>query len=280
MKTGIRHLKDSGICGFVTADSDGQHDAGDVHRIACTLLEEPDKVILGCRNFSLENVPFKSRFGNRFSSFFFRQTTGISCHDTQTGLRGIPLSLSDLALSVRGERYDYEMNFLIHCARSGISFVPVPIKTLYEDNNRCSHFRPVRDSLLIFKEPLKFASASFCSAIVDVGAFFLFTHAAFLPVISEVFWANITARCISGVFNFCLNRSWSFQSKGFAPVEFLKYILLFFMQMISSSLLVSFFSGLPIPVTVIKIIVDCMLFFLSYIIQKRFIFTGSANTLL
>lgn len=279
LKTGIQHLKNSGICGFITADSDGQHDADDVYRVACALLAEPEKIILGCRNFSLEDVPFRSRFGNHFSSFFFRQTTGISCQDTQTGLRGIPLSLSDSALSIHGDRYDYEMNFLIHCAKSGISFEYIPIKTLYEDKNQCSHFRPVRDSLLIFKEPLKFASASFCSAIVDVGAFFLFTHAVFLPVISEVFWANIIARCISGLCNFYLNRNWSFKSDGFAGIEFLKYMLLFLAQMLASSFLVTVFSSVSLPATVVKIIIDCLLFFISYLVQKKLIFTSSTNKL-
>lgn len=274
LKTGFSYLRDSGIGGFVTADSDGQHAPLDVYRIACAVLKSTDKIVLGYRNFSLTEVPFKSRLGNRFSSFFFKAATGVTCMDTQTGLRGIPTPLLNFALSIDGNRYDYEMNFLIQAAKSGVSFDYLPIETIYEDKNDCSHFRPVRDSFLIFKEPLKFTMSSFCSALVDIGTFYLFTNVLLLPILSTVFWANIGARCISGFFNFNLNKHWSFQSAGMTHIEFVKYSVLFLSQMLLSSFLVTVFSVFPLPTTVIKILVDCFLFVFSYLIQKKIIFIG------
>ena len=49
--------------GVVTADSDGQHTPEDIKRCMCALEEYPDRMILGCRQFCGEHVPWKSRFG-------------------------------------------------------------------------------------------------------------------------------------------------------------------------------------------------------------------------
>jgi hypothetical protein len=40
----------------------------------------------------------------------------------------------------------------------------LPIETVYEDDNESSHFRPVRDSFLIYKEPLKKAGLGLAAA--------------------------------------------------------------------------------------------------------------------
>lgn len=138
----------------VTADADGQHIPRDIVRIADTLAANPSCLILGVRDFDSDNVPARSKWGNRFTSAFFKAGTGVSCSDTQTGLRGIPSSLIPLALRTKGDRYDYEMNFLTEAVKRA-RLITVPIETIYEDNNGKSHFRTVRDSFLIYKEPLK-----------------------------------------------------------------------------------------------------------------------------
>ena len=139
---------------IITADADGQHLVQDIARVADALDAYPDHLILGVRDFDKENVPAKSRMGNRITSAFFKAATGVACQDTQTGLRGIPTSLIPLALRCKGDRYDYEMNFLTEAVKSA-PLTMIPIETVYENGNEGSHFRPVRDSFLIYKEPLK-----------------------------------------------------------------------------------------------------------------------------
>ena len=103
------------LAGVVTGD--GQHRVNDILRVAHALETTASGLILGTRDFSGSHVPFRSRFGNRFSSLFFRLSAGVSCPDTQTGLRGIPAALFDFALSVSGSRYEYEMNLLFSAAQ-------------------------------------------------------------------------------------------------------------------------------------------------------------------
>jgi hypothetical protein len=162
IKTGIRVISGeiSSIDGYITADSDGQHCAEDILRVSEELDAHPGNIILGVRDIGDKNVPRNSKLGNRFSSLLFRLITGIHCVDTQTGLRGFSSDFTDFALSVAGTGYEYEMNLLLASAKMKIPFNMVPIKTVYYQNNRASHFRPIVDSVRVFGTFLKFIASS------------------------------------------------------------------------------------------------------------------------
>ena len=140
---------------FVTCDSDGQHATCDVRRVAVASVDEPHSLVLGSRDFSGPSVPRRSRLGNALSARLFRFVTGIACADTQTGLRGIPASLAPFALSAPGQRFDYEMNFLLGAASAGVTLRAVPIQTIYAGSGGESHYRTVLDSLLIARGVLR-----------------------------------------------------------------------------------------------------------------------------
>lgn len=161
--------------GIVTADADGQHLPRDIVRVADTLEANPDCLVLGVRDFSADNVPARSAFGNRFSAAFFKAVTGIRCSDTQTGLRGIPSSLIEMAIREEGDRYDYEMNFLMDAVKQ-TGLIMVPIETVY-DGDEESHFQTIRDSILVYQRPLKKIGAGLAVGGIIIGTLrFLFTH--------------------------------------------------------------------------------------------------------
>jgi len=274
IKTGIRMASEKipGISGYITADADGQHLARDILHVAETLDMHPESIILGVRDFSKKNVPRKRRFGNRFSTLFLRLTTGVSCPDTQTGLRGFATKFTDFSLAIPGNRYEYEMNFLTIAAKKKIPFCMVPIETVYFENDGSSHFRPIVDSFRIYKTPLKFAAVSLTCAAVDLLIFTLITHTVSAKVYALVFIATVIARILSGMLNFVLNRKWSFNACQIWRPQAVRYLALFVFQMMASWLLVWCFSFLPVPLTVIKIIVDGTLFVFSYIAQRDWVF--------
>lgn len=273
LKTGIAALrqKGPGLSGVVTADGDGQHTPEDIARVAQALTLSPNSLVLGVRNFRGRDVPATSRFGNRFSSAYFHLTTGTPCPDTQTGLRGIPQCLFSLALSTPGERYEYEMQFLTAASREGRPIRFLPIRTVYLDRNAASHFRPVADSVRIYRTPLRYVGSSLLCAGVDVGLFTLLAETLPSGVWSRVLVATAAARVTSGFVNFSLNRRWAFQSRR-ARGQAGKYVALFLFQMGMSSLLVSCLSVLPLPLTFLKILVDCALFLFSYLAQRNWVF--------
>jgi len=46
------------------------------------------RIVLGVRSFNGDDVPLRSRVGNRASALLVRAATGRALADTQTGLRG------------------------------------------------------------------------------------------------------------------------------------------------------------------------------------------------
>ena len=275
IKTGIKYANDNyrDISGYVTADADGQHAVCDIIKVSNALINNPENFILGTRNFSEKNIPVRSRFGNRMTSVVFLLNTGKRCEDTQTGLRGIPAIYTDLCLTIPGKRYEYEMNMLMEISNKNIDIKNVPISVIYTNNNSSSHFNAARDSILIYLNIIKYSISSVLSAAADLSLFALLAHLAFGTTTSGIFFATVIARVTSGNINFMLNKYWVFQSKNYIGKEFPKYIALFLMQMLSSWALVSLFSKISMPILLIKIFVDIMLFLISYLIQKKYIFS-------
>lgn len=152
LKTGLRHFLSefAEYTGAVTADADGQHAIEDITRVAAVLAEQPQKLVLGARRRVAE-MPFRSRIGNSLTRYVFCAATGVMLADTQTGLRGIPRNLVPELLAVEGERYEYEMAVLAHYCRSGRVPIEIPIRTIYTEQNSSSHFRPIRDSIHVYR---------------------------------------------------------------------------------------------------------------------------------
>lgn len=280
IKTGIRHLMETrpDVEGIVTCDADGQHAPRDIDKIAQVLEESSESLLLGTRDFSLPQVPKQSRFGNRFSAFYFRFVTGKTCSDTQTGLRGIPKSLFSLATSIPQNRFDYEMTFLIDAAVFGITLRFVPIETLYIDKNASSHFRPIVDSIRIYKEPIKFTAASLFCAGLDLGLFALVLWAIQSRSDFAVVVATILARLVSGVFNFTLNRKFSFRSKHAVKPQLVRYGVLYLATLLTSAWSVHFLAdafGFP---TLFKAVVDLILFLVGFSLQRNWVFAKPKKT--
>ena len=133
----------------VSADCDGQHARPDIRRVGAVVSEHPGSIVLGARRFG-DDVPWRSRFGNDVTKKLFGVITGHHLTDTQTGLRGYSASLLPWLSTVAGDHFEYELEVLLEATRSGIGLHEVPIETIYLDDNRSSHFRPVRDSVRVY----------------------------------------------------------------------------------------------------------------------------------
>jgi glycosyltransferase involved in cell wall biosynthesis len=274
LKTGMQYaaLNYPEACGYVTADADGQHTAEDILKVANSLEKNPDKYVLGSRDFNEKSIPFKSRWGNRITSFVFLFSTGKRCDDTQTGLRGIPRKYTEICFAVPGNRYEYEMNLLLEMVRQGIPLVYEPIATIYLEGNQSSHFNPVKDSIIIYLNILKYSLSSLISALTDLSLFTVFANLIFGVGSAGILAATVLARLISGGVNYTCNKYWVFESKKHSVNEAFKYFCLFCCQMLASWFLVSSLSSLPLNLTFIKMLADGTLFFISYQIQKNYIF--------
>lgn len=265
-------------CGCVTADSDGQHTPQDILACMKKLWENSEALVLGCRNFDAADVPMRSSFGNKCTRKVFRYLVGLSVSDTQTGLRAIPASFMKSLMNVRGERFEYETNMLIETKNMSVPILEVPVETIYLEENKTSHFNPIKDSVRIYMIFGKFLFSSLSSSVLDLALFGLFCKvlraaSGIWTGLPYIVGATILARIISAIYNFLLNYKVVFQSSANLAAAAAKYFALAVCQMLCSAFLVNELFGLLGGYEVaVKIPVDVLLFFLSFVIQREFVY--------
>ena len=272
--------------GVVTVDGDNQHHPDDTK--ACSeRMAQTGKVILGCRDFSLPHVPPRSRIGNNATCLVFKLMVGMTISDTQTGLRAIPTDAVRAFCKVKGDRFEYETNMLLAMKEQCIDYGEVKIRTVYIEENKSSHFRAVRDSWRIYKLILghffRYTLSSMTSALVDIGLFNLLSI-LLEGVLSGILLTaipTVAARICSSLLNFFLNKKVVFHSHVSTGKAILRYYALAIPQMIAQLALthgVFELFGIGddqfILRDVIYAIVMVALYFISFTIQRRWVFAG------
>lgn len=289
LKTGFNYCINTypNCIGCVTADADGQHTPHDIARCLEALRAQPQHLVLGCRDFSLAHVPAKSSLGNRITRFVMKWLCGVRVTDTQTGLRAISAAFMKQLMNTAGERFEFETNMLLATRTYQVPIAEETIETVYLDENKGSHFHPVRDSAriygLLFRSMFtsavalvfgKFLFSSLSSAVVDIVAFSLLVQ--LLRPVSALWYiplATLMARVLSALYNYFVNSVLVFRKSS--NTSLLKYAILCAVQMAASAALVwglfGLFGGSEVGW---KVFADIVLFFISFQIQRRFVFVN------
>lgn len=249
---------------IVTADGDGQHATADIIRVA-EKLKESKSIVLGGRRFA-GAVPLRSRAGNEITRRLFRAASGLSLHDTQTGLRGFPAASIGWLTTVRGERFEYELTVLLEACAAGWDVEEIEIETIYLDENASSHFRPVRDSVRVMLPMLRFAASSFSAFVIDTILLQLLFVATGSLVVSVV-----GARLTSASTNFVMNRQLVFG--GREPGHLRRHVLGYFG--LAAALLAANYgmllglTTLGAPLLAAKLATEPLLYVASFAVQRR-----------
>ena len=270
--------------GVVTVDGDNQHHPADT-RACCEHMLKTGHTVLGCRDFTLDHVPARSRFGNHTTSAIFKIFVGMTISDTQTGLRAIPRDVLVKLVDVYGDRFEYETNMLLKLKQKSIPFREVKIRTVYIEENKTSHFRVIRDSWRIYKLILahffRYTLVSISSAVIDEGCYIAFSGLlqGLLSGFPLTASATAAARLISSLFNFFMNKSVVFQSGVSTGLAMLRYYALALPMLAAQALLThgayALFS-IPESATglraLIYAVVMTVLYLVSYMAQQRWVF--------
>lgn len=261
--------------GFVTFDADGQHHPDDIRKVVEAFRENPDKLIIGVRDFHnpAPHIPLRSRIGNRITEIVFHIFTGIHLTDTQSGLRCYPTVIAEKYIQIARSRYDFHLEALLTAADM-TDYLQVPIQTIYEDNNSRSHFNPLLDSIRIYTVFLRFIASSLVCSVVDYLLFagmFLFT--------GHVLRSLVFSRCICIVLNFFLNKKKVFRDNGKVLKQICCFVLLAAVLLTCSyfgiTMLKKRFGMNPM---LSKIIVELILFFTSFMVQRLIVFSRKNAT--
>lgn len=267
IKTGIRHLLDMGCNAVVTADCDGQHAPDDIRKVAHALNENPRCLVMGVRDTA--EMPPRSVAGNKMTRTLLRLLYGIKLQDAMTGLRGIPLHHADDLLALDGKQGEHDMQMLVNSSRLFDGIVEVPIKTIYFDNNAGSHFNPMTEGVIIygviFRSLPKFIVSSVGCSLFDLALYGLLYHIAGIMA----FQGAIISRVVAGTANFLINKFVVFKgaSKDYNAVRYIALALVILAA--SSSLVYVLVDTLGLPAVLTKIIIDCVLFLVSYSVQNK-----------
>ena len=269
----LENRKDK-LC-VVTADADGQHIPKDIQAVAEAAIDSHN-IVLGVRDFTLPDVPGRSKFGNNMTKGVFRLFFGMKIQDTQTGLRAIPREYLPGLLQVKGDRYEYETNMLLWTNRERLDLKQVEITTVYINENSSSHFRAVRDSIRVYGLILKYLFSSCGAAVIDASVYYVLKRFLF-----TTFPAAFIARAVSSLVNFFVNAKVVFGDST-SKATFVKYYILAVAQIAVSTALVflmehTFGIMSPLLSTIAKIMIDTVLFFFSFRIQHKWVFR-SKNT--
>ena len=295
LKTGLSYYIENceGYDGVITGDADGQHTLKDTLTVAKLMGENEKSLILGSRDFDQDNVPARSKFGNKMTSVVFKIFHGEKIGDTQTGLRGIPNYMIPMFIDIEGERYEYEMNMLVECAERKIDIIETPIETVYIDDNSSSHFNAVRDSIriyfLLMKTFLMYIMSSLIAYLVDIIVFRILI--GILPESGEVAiggwflkaFATAPARIASSVVNFLINKIFVFKKNGERAKSMLRYVILVVGVWALSTTLVWLFGDIVFrgssenQQTFIKMVVDVLLVVVTFTMQRIWVFKKNTD---
>jgi len=144
--TGTQRAREMGYSHVVSMDGDGQHLASQIETLVSDYREE--ELVIGARNFDIDNIPFGSKLGRWFSNFWACWDTGYTITDSLSGFRVYPVSILDLPIKSKG--FDWEMEVLVRHADAGKPIREVVVECHYPlQEERVSHFRKFDDTMAI-----------------------------------------------------------------------------------------------------------------------------------
>ena len=274
LKTGMNHAycNFEDLLGVVAVDADGQHLAEDAVKVAGVLRQNPEYLVMGARAFD-SAVPLRSRIGNTITVSIFRLLTGKKLSDTQSGLRGIPKSMFPVLLKLSTNGYEFELDMLLACKYTNRQIVEQPIRTVYLEDNKSSHFNPIIDSMRIYFVLLRFTLAGLLSAAIDYAVFILVFNLS-----GSISGSQASARLVSMGFNYAAVKRAVFYSGQSIADTFPKYLALVCVSGFVSYLLIKGLAMFtPLPVIAAKLLAEPLVFLANFAIQRDFIFVVQKN---
>jgi hypothetical protein len=152
---GFRKALHSGFTHALIVDADGQHPASSILNFFDAAQRNPRALILGSPIFGKE-APWIRRMGHSIANFWVHlETGGKKVHDSLFGFRVYPIHDASLVLdSIPGGRgYDFETQLAVRLIWKGYVTVniPVPVRYFKPEEGGISHFRYLKDNLLLIR---------------------------------------------------------------------------------------------------------------------------------
>ena len=145
----------------------------------------------------------------------------------------------------------------------------IPILTLYEEGNKNSHFKAVRDSIRIYWEIIKFSAPPFLCFALDVTLFGLLYYLC-LP-----FWAaNTLARLPCALIHFFTLKTLITKHKVFTRISAPHYAAVAIAILALNTLLLWGMLALGMYAIWAKVVADVVMFFATFVLQRKRVYVA------
>jgi glycosyltransferase involved in cell wall biosynthesis len=144
LRAGFRRALEEGYDAVLTLDADGQHDPAEIPRFVAA-YDAPGaagprpELIIGRRDFT--RMPVIRRLSNTLGTVAFSWAVGQRVPDNQSGYRLLGRRLMAATMASDETGFEFEIEMIAVCLRSGWTLSWVPISTIYAGEP--SHVRPV-----------------------------------------------------------------------------------------------------------------------------------------
>src|SRR5258706_2202051 len=150
---GLQAARAAGYTHALTMDSDGQHPAELVPAFMNASIARPEAMVLGRPVFDA-SAPLLRVRGRRVSNWWTNlETLGAGIDDSLYGFRVYPVAdlIKVMARQPWMRRFDFDTEAVVRLAWRGVKPVNIdaPVKYLTAAEGGVSHFRYVRDNLLL-----------------------------------------------------------------------------------------------------------------------------------
>ena len=152
VKTGLEWARDHNYDYALQIDADLQHNTDDIPRLVAAVGDPPETETLVLAQPVFDASAPKGRLRARQITVFFAmvETLGRKVGDPLCGYRVYPVDAA-LRVKARGDAMDFDPEIAVRLVWEGVKVVHVPTPVVYlgADAGGVSHYRGVRDTLLI-----------------------------------------------------------------------------------------------------------------------------------
>jgi glycosyltransferase involved in cell wall biosynthesis len=134
MKTGAIYAFNNGYEYVIFMDADGQHDPGDLKFFTEKMTLKKYDLILGSRGLG-KDAPFIRALGNKIASIVIKLFFNIKVSDPLSGFRALSNKGFE-TVNWQSTGYSVESEILAKAGTKKLSFVEVPVATIYHNKDK------------------------------------------------------------------------------------------------------------------------------------------------
>ncbi len=260
-------------CDYViAADAADGFQAEDILRVADALLEDDSALYMGTRTLSGKAGLWENLFG--FLS-------GISAAASSTSLVGMSAATCSVMVNMKSSDKAYRYNIPLEARAQSI-----PVKETQTGAPPAPQpgFSLLTRSFKLYYVFIKFSISATIAYIVDIGAFYLFEQVfASLTDEYKILWATVFSRILCSIATYFLNKGAVFHSHARTTGVVVRFIIMSAGQLLASWLLVwgigSLLGASDVTNMLLKVIVDLVIFLVSFPLQRDWVFKEKGKLL-